>query len=218
MSPQPEPVTEPQSPEELARLVEACRSGPPEEQLAALERFRSLKVPEAVPAVVEALLSENAVVRSTAAGTLGRLGADASDVAGPALMAALDDDESIVRSDAADALGVLGYRPAAERIGALLGSESDAVVRAAAAETLGDIGDAGSVSGLEAALDDPDEAVRGYAASSLGLLGGPRAKDIVDRAHAPGGRSAGPSRAGRSPLPPGGAFRAGRSAGICPLG
>lgn len=33
-------------------------------------------------------------------------------------------------------------------------------------------------------LVPPDEPVRGYAASSLGLLGGPRAKEILDRAYA----------------------------------
>lgn len=171
------------SPEELARLLEACRSGSRDEQLAALERIDSLKVAEAAPAVVEALSSADEWVRSSAAEVLGRLGADASEVAGPALIDALDDAESMVRSDAAKALDLLGYRPAAQRIGKLLENDPDAVVRADAAETLGNIGDAGSLSVLEAALDDPDEAVRGYTASSLGLLGGPRAKEILDRAY-----------------------------------
>jgi len=184
MSPSPEGVNEPPSQEEVACLLHACRIGSRDEQLAALERVESLKLAEAAPAVVEALSSGDERVRLSAADALGRLGADASEVAGPALMAALDDAESLVRSHATAALGLLGYRPAAWTIGELLENDPDAIVRADAAETLGDIGDAGSPSALEAALDDPDEPVRGYAASSLGLLGGPRAKEILDRAYA----------------------------------
>jgi len=184
MSPKPERVNELPSREEVARLLEACRSGTKDEQLAALERIKSLGVVEAAPAVIQALSSADEWVRSSAAEVLGRLGPDASKVAGPALVAALDDVESFVRSDAAKAINLLGYRPAARRIEELLENDPDAVVRADAAETLGTIGDAGSLSALEAGLDAPDEAVRGYAASSLGLLGGPRAKEIVDRAHA----------------------------------
>jgi HEAT repeat protein len=184
MSPSPERVNELPSREEVARLLHACRNGSRNEQLAALERIESLELAEAAPAVVEALSSGDEGVRLSAADAPGRLGADASEVAGPALIAALDDAESLVRSCAAAALGLLGYRPAARTVGELLENDPDAVVRADAAETLGDIGDAGSLSALEAALDDPDEPVRGYAASSLGLLGGPRAKEILDRAYA----------------------------------
>lgn len=155
MSPPPERVNEPPSREEVARLVHACRSESRDEQLVALERIESLKVAEAAPAVVEALSSGDEGVRLSAADALGRLGADASEVAGPALIAALDDAESLVRSRAAAALGLLGYRSAAQKIGELLESDPDAVVRADAAETLGDIGDAGSLSALEAAVDDP---------------------------------------------------------------
>lgn len=54
--------------------------------------------------------------------------------------------------------------------------------RAAAAWILGSIGDAAAADALWAALDDPDEAVRGRAAAALSWLSDPRAVDALVRA------------------------------------
>lgn len=150
-----------------------CRSGDPARQVEAIQRLRELEAYAAVPALVETFKSPDAVVRCTAAGALGHLGAKDSGMVGAALLDLLNDREAIVRSEAVDALGILGYAPALGAVTVLLLNDTEPLVRASAAETLGDLGDARALGGLELALRDADNAVRGYAANSIGLLGMP---------------------------------------------
>jgi hypothetical protein len=97
-----------------------CRSGDPARQVEAIRQLCELKVHAVVPLLVEVLKSPDAVVRCTAAGALGHLGAKEPEMAGTALMDLLHDPSEIVRSEAVDALGILGYAPAIRAVMALL--------------------------------------------------------------------------------------------------
>ena len=154
--------------------LEQCHSNEPTLQVEAIQALVRLGAYESGPAVVEALESRDTMVRATAASALGALGVKDSEMAGAALLSVLNDPEAIVRSEAADALGILGYEPAADPVKRLLVHDPEPLVRAAAAETLGDLGDSNALAELELALRDADESVRGYAANSIGLLGGPQ--------------------------------------------
>lgn len=94
-----------------------------------------------------------------------------AELVGPALVGMLEDPDVLVRAEAADALGALRYEPAWEAVQRLLKSDPSALVRACAAETLGDLGHPEVIPDLLRALRDEDDAVRGFAANSLGLLG-----------------------------------------------
>jgi HEAT repeat protein len=148
-----------------------CHSRDPVQQVEAIQRLLALDAYTSVPMLIETLKSPDAVVRCTAAGALAHLGQKDCWKAGAALVDLLEDPEVIVRSEAVDALGILGYTPALEEIKALLLNDPEPLVRASAAETLGDFGDASALAELELALHDADDAVRGYAANSIGLLG-----------------------------------------------
>lgn len=156
---------------EIQSLLEECHSNDPTRQVRAIQSLLDSKAYVSVVALIEMLKSPDAVVRCTAAGALGYLGAKDTVTVGDALLNLLNDREVIVRSEAVDALGILGYAPAAERVRSLLLSDPEPLVRVSAAETLGDLGDARSLAELEVAIGDVDEAVRGYAANSIGLLG-----------------------------------------------
>lgn len=96
---------------------------------------------------------------------------DDRKIMGQVMSQALGDNEPVIRAEAAEALGeadLVEWHPALLR--ALEGDE-DATVRACAAEALGDAGNVAAIPSLERALCDPDDAVRGYAASALGLVG-----------------------------------------------
>ena len=150
-----------------------CRSKDPLRQVEAIQHLLQLNAQASVPTLVETLKSSDAVVRCTAAGALGHLGVNDSERAGAALLSLLKDPEVIVRSEAVDALGILSYTPAVGAVKALLLNDLEPLVRASAAETLGDLGDTSALAELELALRDADDAVRGYAANSIGLLGAP---------------------------------------------
>lgn len=154
-------------------LLDQCRSGDPSQQVAAIHALLERKAYTAVSTLVGLLRSPDAVVRSTAAQALGHLGIHEPETVGPALLNLLVDPEVIVRSEAVDALGVLGYAPAVEAVKSVLRTDPEPLVRASAAETLGDLGDARALAEIELALHDVDDAVRAYAASSMGLLGTP---------------------------------------------
>jgi HEAT repeat protein len=157
----------------IEMLMNQCRADDPVRQIEALHKLLDLQAYAALPALVEALKSIDAVVRTTAARALGILGVKDSEAAGAALLDLLDDPEVIVRSEALDSLGILGYAPAIGTVKALLLNDPEPLVRASAAETLGDFGDTNALAELELALRDADAAVRSYAANSIGLLGAP---------------------------------------------
>lgn len=94
---------------------------------------------------------------------------------GELMSKALADAHPLVRAEAAETLGqpelIAWHTP----LIAALERDEDSVVRCSAAEALGDAGNTDAVPALLAALDDPVDAVRGYAASALGQLGAERA-------------------------------------------
>jgi HEAT repeat protein len=157
----------------IGALLEQSRSTDPGRQVTAIQQLTDLRAYVSVPTLLEILKSPSAVVRCTAAGALGRLGVKDAARVGAALLDVLSDAEVIVRAEAVDALGILGYAPAAAPIRSVLLTDPEPLVRASAAETLGDLGDVRALAELELALSDADEAVRGYAANSIGLLGKP---------------------------------------------
>jgi HEAT repeat protein len=157
----------------LSTLLEQSRTGNLQERLSAIEALADLGAPDAVSALIELLQSPDDAVRYSAAHALATSGKHDVTSAAQALMAALSDRADIVRSEAATSLGILVYAPAANHLRERLRVDPEPLVRASAAEALGDIRDTMSVSELLSALQDEDEAVRAYAANSLGLVGAP---------------------------------------------
>lgn len=114
--------------------------------------------PRAIPALVAALGDEDNHVRLCAAYALGHIGPAAL----PALLAALKDEDARVRDAACSGLFELGPR-AREAIPALTVAafrDKDRLVRRSAATTLSEIDPAAWRAAHQAALADPDEAVR----------------------------------------------------------
>lgn len=107
--------------------------------------------------------------RVSAIYALQRMGADAAPAA-LRLAAALADESDRVREEAAEALFRIGA-PAVSPVARLVG-HADPAVRVLAVQTLGRIGlpSRGELALLEAALDDPDPAVRDAAAHALALV------------------------------------------------
>lgn len=127
----------------------------------------------AVPALIEALKSENKQVRWRAASALGEIGAEASSAV-PALTAALQDEDEYIRRIAAYALGKIGLEAASavpDLIAAL--QDTDRNLRLVAAYALGKIGPEASsaVPNLITALQDTNAEVRLNAATALGRIG-----------------------------------------------
>lgn len=152
-------------------LLEQCRSGDPDQQVAAIHSLIDQEASEAAPVIAGLLQSPDSAVRHAAVHALGWLGDQQLNTIGPVLLQALTDQAAIVRSEVVDTLGILQYQPAFEAIRVLLREDPEPLVRASAAETLGDLGNTQAIPDLEAAMHDPDDAVRAYAANALGLLG-----------------------------------------------
>ncbi len=130
----------------------------------------------AVPALVEALTTAgDARLRSTAARTLGALGATGREAALPALLAVLADASAPtnVRAASASALGTIDAggktKEVARALAACFGGK-DRALRKAAAEALGALGSA-AVDFLLPALEHEAPEVRLAAASSLQKIG-----------------------------------------------
>lgn len=138
-------------------------------QVEAMTRLSEQHVVDAVPLMIPFLGSSDPVVRYTTVESLAELG-DAS--IGAFLMPLLNDPEDIVRAEAVEALGRLRYQPALASLLRLAKQESEPLVMASIAETLGDFQDVSAVATLLTFLANEDEAVRAYAANSLGLIGG----------------------------------------------
>jgi len=95
------------------------------------------KAKEAVPDLVKALQSSDALLRAQAALALGAIGPDARDAV-PALTTALDDPEWSVRRQSAMALGAIGpdARPAVPVLHRLQNSDPNGLVRKAVEKVL----------------------------------------------------------------------------------
>lgn len=157
-------------------LLNYCDSDDYALQAEALVELPDTDFYAAVPKIIRLLKSPDSSIRSSAAYALGYLGIEDLETVGPELMASLKDPEEIVRSEAVEALGELGYTPALEAIKSLLINDSSPLVRASAAETLGYLGEPEALETLYLSLcnTNEDEAVRGYAANSIGLLATPQ--------------------------------------------
>lgn len=157
-------------------LLDYCDSDDCGLQTQALIQLVDAEVYEAVPKILRLLKSADELIRADAAAALGYLGSEEVETVGPALMPLLNDPEKLVRSETVEALGELDYTPAVVPIEYILRNDPSALVRASAAETLGYLGEASAIETLELSLLDTneDEAVRCYAANSIGLLGTPQ--------------------------------------------
>ncbi len=157
-------------------LLDYCDSDDYALQTQALIQLVDAEVYEAVPKILRLLKSADELIRADAAAALGYLGSEEVETVGPALMPLLKDPEKLVRSETVEALGELDYTPAVVPIEYILRNDPSALVRASAAETLGYLGEASAIETLEISLLDTneDEAVRCYAANSIGLLGTPQ--------------------------------------------
>jgi HEAT repeat protein len=154
-------------------LLDYCDSDDYTLQTEALIQLVDAEVYAAVPKILRLLKSSDELIRADAAEALGYLGSEEVETVGPALMPLLNDPKKLVRSETVEALGELGYTPAVAPIEYILRNDPSALVRASAAETLGYLEEPSARETLEISLLDPneDEAVRCYAANSIGLLG-----------------------------------------------
>ncbi|MGL5065382.1 MAG: HEAT repeat domain-containing protein [Microcoleus sp.] len=127
----------------------------------------------AVPALCQALNSENRQLRWRAAAAIASIGSDAA-AAVPNLTRTLQDNDAYVRRIAAYALGKIG-QPATTAVPdlMLLLADSDTNLRRSSASALGQIGSpaAAAIPGLIARLHDSDASVRSNSARALGKIG-----------------------------------------------
>lgn len=127
--------------------------------------------PVAIPRLIEALKSGDAVTRAGSARALGSMG-PAANAAIPVLVANLPHGDADERRETIDALGLIG-RDAAPALGEALGS-SDASVRAGAALALAQIGqEAKGVASkvADAAAKEGNPAARAALLSAVGKTG-----------------------------------------------
>lgn len=156
-------------PQTRSVLLEALEKGTPHKQAAAADALAYVRQVYAEP-LLQALASEEVLVRQSAAEALGRLGYPAVSQ----LISLLTDESPWVRRAAVRALGHAGDSRAVDPIARCL-SDSSSWVRRSAAYALGAMRDQQAVSQLISILDDPDAQVRRNAAWALGRIGDPAA-------------------------------------------
>ena len=136
-------------------------------RMAVINRLVTLGGREAIAPLAQALMSDSEPnVRIAAVNALTELGGQ--EVIAPVIRALSNDDEADVRKVAAIALGKLGDPKASATLAAALRSDEDPTVRIAAARSLHSLGPTNRGPLIEALRNDPDEGVRGTAASILG--------------------------------------------------
>ena len=125
---------------------------------------------DAIPALIDCLVDEEALVRSGSALTLGRIGSDAKEAI-PILIDCLKDDDVTVRVNAAEALSVFGS-DAMNATPALIECLTDnhLVLRKKIVEALVSIG-IDAVPALTNCLVDKDSLVRSRSALALSAFG-----------------------------------------------
>jgi HEAT repeat protein len=183
----------------VARLTRDTRSRFKWTRAHAIRVMGELRVPAAVPVVLQALEDRDADVRNVAARALGRMQLQATDEAlvallgrhdqmvsariaamcieigsrtAPLLIRTLREGSPRARFWAARILGEIKDGSAASALGeALQDSEPD--VRSASARALGSIADRSTVAALQTALHDPIWYVRAHAAEALGRIADP---------------------------------------------
>lgn len=158
--------------EGVQKLVEAVRNstaqpGTALRQSAAVDALALKASPMAYPALIEALLAQDILVRQSAAEALGR---QKNPEAVPHLIRAMEDSSPWVRRAAANALGHLGKKEAAASL--VKGLQDQAVlVRRSSAYALGALRATEAISHLQISLTDKDPLTRRNAAWALGRLG-----------------------------------------------
>jgi HEAT repeat protein len=167
----------------IEKLLDDCRSGDYDRQLAAMIELRDSHITSAATTIGGLLSSSDDILRSTASDILGYLGEDDLETVGPLLMNMLDDPVGLVRTEATEALGQLAFTPALERLKHLLHNDPEWTVRASAAEALGNFPEEANMflGDLEQALSDEVHSVRTYAAISLGLVGTPTFLPVLEK-------------------------------------
>jgi HEAT repeat protein len=133
-----------------------------------------------LPALMASLKDTNPVVRQNAAWALGKLGAGGI----PGLQKALRDEDRLVKRDAAAALGSqdpVSVRPALPDLFELCKMNDSEARRAALGVLIRVVGpqDEQGVTAVQAALADPDEEVKNFAALTLSNVGGPESAVAV---------------------------------------
>ncbi|MEW6516095.1 MAG: HEAT repeat domain-containing protein [candidate division FCPU426 bacterium] len=154
---------------EIRRLLADSRD--PRTRMACLYALTEIPDPENVPAILAMLDDQDPTVLHWATYALSQLEAK---TAGPAVMTKLSHPKPLVRASAATALGELGYKPAEEKLAALVADDQEAQeVRIAAGQALVRLGNPAGVPVLLHALEDRrlDLNVRLSYAMALGALG-----------------------------------------------
>ena len=135
----------------------------------------------AVPALVEALDSDNESIRANAAYALGDIGGAAQDAV-PSLTQALQDESAWVRRHAIEALGLIG-QPTPNTVPALIDLLCDEHywIRDNAARALARLGPAAeaAIPALIDTLNDENRYVRFHATFALKQIGTPKATNLL---------------------------------------
>ena len=135
----------------------------------------------AVPALVEALGSDNESIRASAAYALGDIGSAAQDAV-PSLTKALRDESAWVRRHATEALGLIG-QPVQNTVPALIDLLYDEHywIRDNAARALARLGPAAeaAIPALMDTLNDENRYVRFHATFALKQIGTPEATNLL---------------------------------------
>jgi hypothetical protein len=171
-TPPPRP-REPLAPDVIARLFGADPDGRIE---AIQELARSANVHAIDPLARVLAQDADPAVRGQAAGALGQIG---DPVVVPALKPALEDDEQVVQIRAIRALARVDAEDAADLLGDVLLNHAARRSRLTAAWALGRQASPLARAYLQAAANDPDEAVREAAGRSLSLLDSSAVEDAA---------------------------------------
>ncbi|MEP7288552.1 MAG: HEAT repeat domain-containing protein [Chloroflexota bacterium] len=122
----------------------------------------------ALPALLDAIHSDNKTLRELAAEVLGEIGSQAA--VKPLIGILLNDPAKFVKMEAVASLGKLGSSEAVDPLITMLGSE-DKFLRWTVVEALGEIGDIRAVEPLVNMLNDESEEVKTATQQSLDKLG-----------------------------------------------
>ncbi|MCB0209903.1 MAG: HEAT repeat domain-containing protein [Anaerolineae bacterium] len=145
--------------------------------VAAIDALGKSQLPNAHIPLLEALNSDNALLRQSAAEALANLKAVE---AVPALIAALQDTNAWVRRGAAYALGHIGSFQAIEALVQCL-YDNQVIVRRSAAYALGALRAQSALPQLKISLTDQDPITRRNATWAIGRLGTPEATAALQK-------------------------------------
>ena len=178
--------TPPTSAKQIRKLIKRLSSSQSKEIQNTIQDLRKIGDP-VIPALIQALSSNNVQLRAHAAKALPVIGIGAHEAI-PVLIQALGDPHAEVRQQAAFSLGLIGalttvqpsgaiYPSAEETVIALIATlqDEDLNVRSNAASALGMLGEVAesAVPALIRVLNAPEARFRADAVAALGLIGTP---------------------------------------------